>query len=74
MVRIKTINIIEKKNWDEPFLECPTDKLVSVGVAVVVVAAIVEPVVVVELVPVLVRNPFFGVNPSNLESVSLALT
>jgi len=43
---------------DKPFLEYPTDKLVSVGVAAVVVAAIVGLVVVVELVPVLVQIPF----------------
>jgi hypothetical protein len=49
-----------KKLCDKPFLEYPTDKLVSVGVAAaVVVAAIVGlVVVVVELVPVLVQIPF----------------
>ena len=47
-----------KKLFDKPFLEYPTDKLVSVGVAAVVVVAIVELVVAVELVPVPVRIPF----------------
>lgn len=60
IVGVKTINLISKNlNYDKPFLEYPTDKMVFVGVAVVA-AVIVEQVavVLVELVPVLVRIPF----------------